>query len=506
MKVNNVPLYKNKDKEGSYAVKFQSYYRHNLKIKEECAVFGINDNDDAAALTALGLHALQHRGQEGCGIVTYDKKKFYSEKRLGLVGDNFTKAQTLDKLPGNAAIGHNRYSTSGGDTIRNVQPFFADIQGGGISIAHNGNLTNALMLRETLVKDGAIFHTTSDTETIVQLIARSKKIAIIDKIIDALWQIQGGYALTILSNEILIGVRDPFGIRPLVLGKLNHSYIIASETCALDIIGAKYLREIENGEIVVIKNGKMRSIKPFPSKTKRPCIFEYIYFARPDSILQGQCAYEYRKNLGTQLAKECDINPDIVVPVPDSGVPSALGFSQATDKNFELGLIRNHYVGRTFIEPSQNIRSLGVKLKLNANKSSIKDKVIALIDDSLVRGTTCHKIIKMLYDAGAKEVHVRIACPEIKFPDFYGVDTPTKKELLAANKSNEEICKYIGAKSLKFLSLDGLYRAMGYEKRNNEKPQFSDHHFTGDYPIKPLDNLNDDKIIQLSLLSLASSH
>ena len=506
MKVNNVPLYKNKDKDGSYAVKFKSYYRHNLKIKEECAVFGINDNDDAAALTALGLHALQHRGQEGCGIVTYDKKKFYSEKRLGLVGDNFTKAQTLDKLPGNAAIGHNRYSTSGGDTIRNVQPFFADIQGGGISIAHNGNLTNALMLRETLVKDGAIFHTTSDTETIVQLIARSKKITIIDKIIDALWQIQGGYALTILSNEVLIGVRDPFGIRPLVLGKLNHSYIITSETCALDIIGAKYLREIENGEIVVIKNGKMRSIKPFPSKTKRPCIFEYIYFATPDSILQGQCAYEYRKNLGTQLAKECDINPDIVVPVPDSGVPSALGFSQATDKNFELGLIRNHYVGRTFIEPSQNIRSLGVKLKLNANKSSIKDKVIALIDDSLVRGTTCHKIIKMLYNAGAKEVHVRIACPEIKFPDFYGVDTPTKKELLAANKSNEEICKYIGAKSLKFLSLDGLYRAMGYEKRNNEKPQFSDHHFTGDYPIKPLDNLNDDKIIQLSLLSLASSH
>ena len=506
MKVNNVPLYKNKDKDGSYAVKFKSYYRHNLKIKEECAVFGINDNDDAAALTALGLHALQHRGQEGCGIVTYDKKKFYSEKRLGLVGDNFTKAQTLDKLPGNAAIGHNRYSTSGGDTIRNVQPFFADIQGGGISIAHNGNLTNALMLRETLVKDGAIFHTTSDTETIVQLIARSKKIAIIDKIIDALWQIQGGYALTILSNEVLIGVRDPFGIRPLVLGKLNHSYIITSETCALDIIGAKYLREIENGEIVVIKNGKMRSIKPFPSKTKRPCIFEYVYFARPDSILQGQCAYEYRKNLGTQLAKECDINPDIVVPVPDSGVPSALGFSQATDKNFELGLIRNHYVGRTFIEPSQNIRSLGVKLKLNANKSSIKDKVIALIDDSLVRGTTCHKIIKMLYNAGAKEVHVRIACPEIKFPDFYGVDTPTKKELLAANKSNEEIRKYIGAKSLKFLSLDGLYRAMGYEKRNNEKPQFSDHHFTGDYPIKPLDNLNDDKIIQLSLLSLASSH
>ena len=505
MKKNSLPIYKNIKKYKSFIDKFTNKNKHELKIKEECAVFGIINNKDAAALTALGLHALQHRGQEGCGIVTYDRVNFHSERRLGLVGDNFTKVQILEKLTGSVAIGHNRYSTSGGDTIRNVQPFYADIHGGGISIAHNGNLTNAILLRETLVKEGAIFHTTSDTETIVQLIARSKKKEITDKIIDALWQIQGGYALTILSNEKLIGIRDPSGIRPLILGKLNNSYILTSETCALDIIGAEYVRDIENGEIVIISDDHLESIKPFPPCPIRPDIFEYIYFARPDSFLDGQCAYEYRKNLGTQLAEECNANPDVIVPVPDSGVPAALGYSQKTGIHFELGLIRNHYVGRTFIEPSQNIRSLGVKLKLNANKSSIKNKKIVLVDDSLVRGTTCHKIIKMLYRAGAKEVHVRIACPEIKFPDFYGVDTPTKNELLAANKNNEEICKYIGAKSLKFLSLQGLYRAMGYQNRNNDSPQFSDHHFTGDYPIKPLDYLNDDKITQLSLLSLTSN-
>ena len=505
MKKNYLPMHKDIKKYKSFIDKFTNKNKHELKIKEECAVFGIINNKDAAALTALGLHALQHRGQEGCGIVTYDRVNFHSERRLGLVGDNFTKVQILEKLTGSVAIGHNRYSTSGGDTIRNVQPFYADIHGGGISIAHNGNLTNAILLRETLVKEGAIFHTTSDTETIVQLIARSKKKEITDKIIDALWQIQGGYALTILSNEKLIGIRDPSGIRPLILGKLNNSYILTSETCALDIIGAEYVRDIENGEIVIISDDHLESIKPFPPCPIRPDIFEYIYFARPDSFLDGQCAYEYRKNLGTQLAEECNANPDVIVPVPDSGVPAALGYSQKTGIHFELGLIRNHYVGRTFIEPSQNIRSLGVKLKLNANKSSIKNKKVVLVDDSLVRGTTCHKIIKMLYRAGAKEVHVRIACPEIKFPDFYGVDTPTKNELLAANKNNEEICKYIGAKSLKFLSLQGLYRAMGYQNRNNDSPQFSDHHFTGDYPIKPLDYLNDDKITQLSLLSLTSN-
>ena len=478
----------------------------NPKLKEECGVFGISNISDASTLTALGLHALQHRGQEGCGIVSYDEKNYHSEKRFGLVGDNFNKEKVLKKLPGNYAIGHNRYSTTGGTTLRNVQPFFADTNTGGIAVAHNGNLTNAITLRKKLVDDGAIFYSTSDTETIVQLIAKSKREKKIDKIIDALFQIQGAYALVMLTKNTLIGVRDPYGIRPLVLGKLKNSYILASETCALDIIGAKFVREVENGEIVCIENNELKSFKPFPKKKQRPCVFEYIYFARPDSILNNKCAYEYRKNFGKELAKEADIDADLIVPVPDSGNAAAIGFSQHLEKKFDLGLIRNHYVGRTFIEPAQKIRSLGVKLKLNANKSTIKNKKIVLIDDSLVRGTTCYKIVKMLYDSGAKEVHVRIASPEIRFPDFYGIDTPTKKELLAANKSNDEICKYINAKSLKFLSLDGLYRAMGFEKRNNTYPQLTDHYFTGDYPIKPMDKLGDDKVTQLSLLSISSNN
>ena len=407
---------------------------YNPKIKEECGVFGICNSADASTLVALGLHALQHRGQEGCGIVSFDNKKYHSEKRFGLVGDNFNKEKVLKNLPGNYAIGHNRYSTTGGTTIRNVQPFFADTNAGGIGVAHNGNLTNAITLRTKLVEDGAIFHTTSDTETIVQLVAKSKRDKTIDKIVDALFQIQGGYALVMLTQNTLIGVRDPFGIRPLVIGKLKNSYVFASETCALDIIGAKFIRDVENGEIVYIENDKLKSIKPFPVKKARPCVFEYIYFSRPDSVLNGKCAYEYRKNFGIELAKETNVEADLVVPVPDSGNAAAIGYSQHIGKKFELGIIRNHYVGRTFIEPAQKIRSLGVKLKLNANKSSIKNKKIILVDDSLVRGTTSHKIVKMLYDAGAKEVHVRIASPEIKFPDFYGVDTPTKKELLAANK------------------------------------------------------------------------
>ena len=308
-----------------------------------------------------------------------------------------------------------------------------------------------------------------------------------------------------LTQTSLIGVRDPYGIRPLIIGKLNGSYVLASETCALDIIGAKFIREVENGEIVLIENNKIESIKPFPPKKTRPCVFEYIYFSRPDSILNGKSAYEHRKNLGKELAKENKIEADIVVPVPDSGNAAAIGFAQYLGINFELGLIRNHYVGRTFIEPIQKIRSLGVKLKLNANKSTIKDKKIVLVDDSLVRGTTSHKIIKMLYDAGAKEVHVRIACPEIKFPDFYGVDTPTKKELLAANKNNDQICEYIGAKSLNFLSINGLYRAIGFNKRNEVYPQLTDHYFTGDYPVKPIDELGDSKVTQLSLLSTGSN-
>ena len=476
------------------------------KLREECGIFGISNHEDASALVALGLHSLQHRGQEGCGIVSYDGKNYHSEKRQGLVGDNFTKSNVINKLPGKFAIGHNRYSTTGETSLRNIQPFFADLHMGGLSIAHNGNLTNALTLRESLVKEGAIFRTTSDTETIVQLIAKSKRDRIVDKLIDALFQIQGGYSLVIMTNKKMIGVRDPFGIRPLVIGKLKDSYILASETCALDIVGAKFVREVENGEIIIIENNEISNIKPFPKQKARPCIFEYIYFARPDSIIGGKCAYEYRKNFGVQLAKETDIKADIVIPVPDSGLPAALGYAEYSKKKFELGLIRNHYVGRTFIEPAQNIRSLGVKLKLSSTKSVVKNKSIILIDDSLVRGTTCYKIIKMLYESGAKEVHVRIACPEIKFPDFYGVDMPTKEELLAHQKTNIEMCEYIKAKSLKFLSLDGLYEALEKGKRNNSYPQFSDHYFTGEYPIKPADNLSELKITQLSLLSGKSNN
>ena len=475
------------------------------KLREECGIFGISNHKDASALVALGLHALQHRGQEGCGIVSFDGSNYHSEKRQGLVGDHFTDSETLKKLPGEFAIGHNRYSTTGETSLRNIQPFFADLHMGGLSVAHNGNLTNALLLRESLVKDGAIFRTTSDTETIVQLIAKSKRDKFIDKLIDTLFQIQGGYSLILMTNKKLIGIRDPFGIRPLVIGKLKNSYIFASETCALDIVGAKFIREVENGEIVIVENEVIKTIKPFPKQKARPCIFEYIYFARPDSLINNKCAYEYRKNLGAELAKETDLDADLVVPVPDSGVPAALGYAEHSNKKFDLGLIRNHYVGRTFIEPTQNIRSLGVKLKLNPTKTTINGKSIILIDDSLVRGTTCHKIVKMLYDSGAKEVHVRIACPEIKHPDFYGVDMPTKEELLAYKKNNEQMCDHIKAKSLKFLSLDGLYYALIKNKRNSNYPQFSDHYFTGDYPIKPQDNLRGLEIKQLSLLSVKSS-
>tara|TARA_B100001121_G_C18679131_1_gene617660 strand:- start:267 stop:1736 length:1470 start_codon:yes stop_codon:yes gene_type:complete len=476
------------------------------KLREECGIFGISNHKDASALVALGLHALQHRGQEGCGIVSFDGKNYHSEKRQGLVGDHFTDPDTLKKLQGSFAIGHNRYSTTGETSLRNIQPFFADLHMGGLSIAHNGNLTNAILLRDALVKDGAIFRTTSDTETIVQLIAKSKREKFLDKLIDALFQIQGGYSLVIMTNKKLVGVRDPFGIRPLVIGKLNNSYIFASETCALDIVGAKFIREVENGEIICIEDNILKSVKPFPAQKSRPCVFEYIYFARPDSLIGGKCAYEYRKKLGSELAKETDTQADLVVPVPDSGVPAALGFAEQCGKKFELGLIRNHYVGRTFIEPTQNIRSLGVKLKLSSTKTIVKNKSIILIDDSLVRGTTCHKIVKMLYEGGAKEVHVRIACPEIKYPDFYGVDMPNRDELLAHKKNNQEMCKYINADSLKFLSLDGLYSALAGEQRRESYPQFSDHYFTGDYPIKPTDNLEGFKIKQLSLLSGKSTN
>ena len=473
------------------------------RLKEECGVFGIFNNKDAAALTALGLHSLQHRGQEGCGIVTFNGKNYFAERRLGLVGDNFTKGKILENLPGNYAIGHNRYSTAGNNLIKNVQPFFADLHEGGIGIAHNGNLSNAISLRKELVKTGSIFQTTSDTETIVQLIAKSKRLKTVDKIIDALFKIQGGYALTILSNNKLIGIRDPFGIRPLVIGKLNKSYILASETCALDIIGAKFIREVENGEIVIITENGLESVKPFPKVKARPCIFEYIYFSRPDSLVNNVSIYEYRKRLGAELAKENHIKTDLIIPVPDSGVPATIGYSESIKHNVELGIIRNHYVGRTFIEPTQQIRSLGVKLKHNVNKSLVKNKSLILIDDSLVRGTTSVKIVKMLYEAGAKEVHLRIAAPPIKYPDYYGVDTPNRDELLAAKLDLEGMQKFINVTTLQFLSIDGLYKAMGYQKRNSTYPQFTDHCFTGEYPVKPVDA--SDKDFMSNKMSFMSS-
>jgi len=468
-----------------------------------CGIFGIFDHNDAATITALGLHSLQHRGQEACGIVTHNKNNFYLEKRLGLVGDNFTKKDVINKLPGKHAIGHNRYATSGKTFLRNVQPFFADLSSGGISIAHNGNLTNSLSLRHKLVDKGAIFQSTSDTEIIIQLIARSKRTIFINKLIDTLFQIQGGYSLVVMTGKKLIGVRDPFGIRPLVLGELDGSPILTSETCSLDIIGAKFIREIENGEIVIITDNKIKSIKPFPDIKCRPDIFEYIYFSRPDSELGGKSIYDCRKKFGIELAKESKTQADIVTAVPDSGMPAAIGFAAQSKIPFELGLIRNHYVGRTFIEPAQQVRQFGVRLKHNANHSCIKGKKIILIDDSIVRGTTCLKIVQMLNNAGAKEIHMKIGSPPIIHPDCYGVDTPKQDELLAAVKKDiKDMAKFIGVKSLSFLSVEGLYRAMGCKKRNVNIPQFTDHCFTGDYPIVPIDkSLDKSKFDQLSFLS-----
>ena len=471
------------------------------KLHEECGVFGIFGSPDASTLTTLGLHALQHRGQEGAGIVTFDGDKFNGVRRPGLVGDNFNKPEIISRLPGRNAIGHVRYSTTGDSILKNIQPLFADLAVGGFACAHNGNLTNASMLRKNLVADGSIFQTTSDTETILQLVARSKRVPMVDKIIDALFQVQGAYALVILTNKKLIGVRDPYGIRPLVLGDLNGAPVLASETCALDIIGAKYIRDVENGEIVVISESGIESIKPFPAVDERPCIFERIYFSRPDSIVDGKTVYVYRKNLGEQLATENSIKADVVIPVPDSGVPAALGFAQKSNIPFELGIIRNHYVGRTFIEPTQNIRQFGVKLKHSANRSYIENKKVILIDDSIVRGTTARKIVKMIYDAGATEVHFGISCPPITHPDFYGIDTPDYDELLASKSTIEEMRDSIGATSLFFLSLDGTYKSMGQDKRDNANPQFTDHCFTGEYPTQLLDHEQGTTSKQYSLLT-----
>ena len=471
------------------------------KLHEECGVFGIFGSPDAATLTTLGLHALQHRGQEGAGIVTFDGDKFNGVRKPGLVGDNFNRPDIIARLPGRNAIGHVRYSTTGDSILKNIQPLFADLAMGGFACAHNGNLTNASSLRKRLITDGSIFQTTSDTETILQLVARSKRTLIVDKLIDALFQVQGAYSLVILTNKKLIGVRDPHGIRPLVLGDLNGAPVLASETCALDIIGAKYVRDVENGEIVVISESGIESIKPFPVVEERPCIFERIYFSRPDSLVEGKTVYFYRKNLGEQLAIENQIKADVVIPIPDSGVPAALGFAQKSNIAFELGIIRNHYVGRTFIEPTQSIRQFGVKLKHSANRSYIENKKVVLIDDSIVRGTTARKIVKMIYDVGAAEVHFGISCPPITHPDFYGIGTPDYEELIASKNSIEEMRESIGATSLFFLSLEGTYKAMGHDKRNNKQPQFTDHCFTGEYPTPLLDQEEGTSSNQYSLLT-----
>ncbi len=471
------------------------------RLHEECGVFGVFNHPDAAALTALGLHALQHRGQEAAGIVTFDGQHFHSERRLGLVGDQFSKQATIDRLAGNSAIGHVRYSTAGGTILRNVQPLFADLADGGFAVCHNGHLTNALTVRRELVKAGAICQSTSDTEIILHLVAQSAKPRMMEKFIDAARALEGAYSLVALTNKKLIGARDPLGIRPLVLGDLDGAPILASETCALDIIGAKFVRDIENGEVVVITENGIESLHPFPKLKPRPCVFEYIYFARPDSIVGGRSVYDVRKEMGRQLAQETGVEADVVIPVPDSGVPAAIGYAQEADVPFELGIIRNHYVGRTFIEPTQQIRALGVKLKHSANRSQINGKRVVLVDDSVVRGTTSVKIVQMMYEAGAREVHFRVACPPIRFPDFYGIDTPDQGTLLAATHTLEQMQDFIGADSLAFLSVDGLYKAMGFEGRDPVNPQFTDHCFTGEYPTPLTDQHGSPPPRQLSLLA-----
>jgi len=475
------------------------------KPRLECGVFGVFEVGDASAVTALGLHALQHRGQEACGIATFDGQRFHTERHLGHVGDAFGGGDLVQRLPGHTAIGHTRYSTAGGSFLRNVQPMFADLEHGGVALAHNGNLTNFLTLHDRLKSEGAIFQSTSDSEVILHLIARSRKSKVVDRFIDALTEIEGGYALVAMTNKKLIGVRDPLGIRPLVLGDLDGKAVLASETCALDMIGARFVRDVEHGEMVVIDEDGITSLKPFPAAHARPCIFEYVYFARPDSIVNGHSVYEVRKRMGRRLAQETGVQADVVVPVPDSGVPAALGYAQESGIPFEMGIIRNHYVGRTFIQPTQGVREFGVRMKHSPNRAVLEGKRVLLIDDSIVRGTTSVKIVRMVREAGATEVHLRSASPPIMWPDFYGIDMPDRDKLLAASKSLEEMTALLEVDSIGFLSVDGLYGAMGETGRNAANPQFTDHYFTGDYPTRLLDReiaegRNEVQDRQLSLL------
>ncbi len=463
-------------------------------LHEECGVFGVFGHPDAAALTVLGLHALQHRGQEAAGIVTFDGAAFHAERHIGLVGDTFTRPSVVNNLPGDRAIGHNRYSTHGGSVARNIQPLFAEFSGGGFAVAHNGNLTNALALQDQLQRRGSIFQSTSDTEVILHLIATSSRTNLAERVIDALHRLEGAWSLVCLSTKKMIGCRDALGVRPLLIGDLDGATILASESCALDIIGARFVRDVKPGEMVIVTEDGIESIFPFAKARPRFCIFEYVYFARPDSSVEGRGVYEVRKKIGAELAREQPAPADLVVPVPDSGTPAAIGYSLAANLPFELGIIRNHYVGRTFIEPSDAIRHMGVRLKHNANRDVLAGKRVVLIDDSIVRGTTSQKIVKMIRDAGASEVHMRIASPPMAHSCFYGVDTPEESQLVAARMSIAEMADFIKVDSLGFLSVDGLYRAVGEAARDNAAPQFCDACFTGAYPTRLTDREARDNV------------
>jgi len=471
------------------------------KLHEECGVIGVYGSEGAAALTALGLHALQHRGQEAAGITTFDGKDFHTHRAMGHVAGNFDSEEIIRRLVGEIAIGHNRYSTTGETALRNVQPLYAELASGGFAVAHNGNISNAVKLRRELIRRGSIFQSTSDTEVIIHLVATSTYRTLLDKFIDALKQVEGAYSLICLTPEGMIACRDPLGVRPLVLGRLGDAYIFASETVALDVVGATFLRSVEPGEMVVVSPRGLRSLRPFSVLRPRPCIFEHVYFSRPDSVVDGSSVYQVRKRIGAQLALESPVEADMVVPVPDSGTPAAIGYAQESGIPFELGIIRSHYVGRTFIQPGDQIRNLGVKLKHNANRAMIDGKRIVLIDDSIVRGTTSLKIVQMLRDAGASEVHMRIASPPTRHSCFYGVDTPERSKLLAANMDVERMREYIKVDSLAFLSIDGLYRALGEDMRLDDAPQYCDACFTGDYPTRLTDHEEAEVPDQLSMLA-----
>ncbi len=452
------------------------------KLREECGIFGVYNAEGAAAMVALGLHALQHRGQEAAGITSFDGIEFHTHRAMGHVAGNFDREDVIEGLKGTTAAGHVRYSTTGETSLRNVQPLYAELATGGFAVAHNGNISNAMHVRRGLVQSGSIFQSTSDTEVIIHLLATSTQRTLLDRLIDALKQVEGAYSLICLTNQGMIACRDPLGIRPLVMGRLGDATIFASETVALDIVGADFVRSVEPGEIVIVNDTGVSTHKPFAVTSSRPCIFEHVYFSRPDSIVDGNSVYSVRKAIGAELARENGVNADYVIPVPDSGTPAAIGYAEAAKIPFELGIIRSHYVGRTFIQPGDGVRHLGVKLKHNANRNLVAGKKIILVDDSIVRGTTSLKIVQMMREAGAAEVHMRIASPPTTHSCFYGVDTPERSKLLASRMDVEEMRRFIEADSLAFLTIDGLYRALGVAARDQQRPQYCDACFTGCYP------------------------